>query len=65
VLFRSAVQGRKPSIFQAAPSFVLDATVGLIQESVKDFATAQFSARLLRAFRAFAMQSVRKSAHKE
>ena len=58
-----AVQSKKPSMFQAAPSFVLDATVRLIQDSVREFATAQFSARLLRAFRAFAMQSMRNNAN--
>jgi len=50
------VQGEKPSAFRTAPPFVLDVTIKLIQETVSDYATTQFSSRLLRAFRAYLMQ---------
>ena len=51
------VQGEKPSVFKNAPQFVLDVTVKLIQETVSEFATNQFSTRLLRGFRQFVMRN--------
>lgn len=51
------VEGEKPNIFKAAPPFVLDATIKLIKNSVNEFATLHFSAKLLRAFRMFLLAS--------
>lgn len=53
------VQGEKPGVFKNAPSFVLDVTIKLIQDTVSEFATNQFSTRLLRGFRTFVMSRVR------
>lgn len=52
------VSGEKPSVFKSAPPFVLDVTIKLIQETVSEFATNQFSTRLLRGFRSFVMARV-------
>lgn len=49
------VQGEKPSVFKNAPPFVLDVTIKLIQDTVSEYATNQFSTRLLRGFRSFVM----------
>lgn len=53
------VQGEKPGVFKNAPPFVLDVTIKLIQDTVSEFATNQFSTRLLRGFRTFVMSRVR------
>lgn len=49
------VKGEKPSVFRNAPPFVLDVTIKLIQDTVSEFATSQFSTRLLRGFRQYVM----------
>jgi len=54
------VQGEKPSIFKAAPPFVLNTTIMLIKDTVSEFATAQFSSRFLQAFRKFMLADLRK-----
>ena len=54
------VQGEKPSIFKAAPSFVLNTTIMLIKDTVSDFATSSFSSRFLQAFRKFMLADLRK-----
>jgi len=52
------VQGTKPSVFRAAPSFVLDATIRLIQESVKDYASKEFANRFSKEFRDYMMSTI-------
>lgn len=47
------VQGEKPGIFRNAPPFLLETAINLIQGLVVDFASKQFSGRLLKAFTAF------------
>ena len=54
------VQGEKPSIFKAAPPFVLNTTIMLIKDTVSEFATSQFSSRFLQAFRKFMLADLRK-----
>jgi len=53
------VQGEKPNVFKNAPPFVLDVTIKLIQDTVSEYATNQFSTRLLRGFRNFVMTKTR------
>jgi Protein of unknown function (DUF1997) len=50
------VKGNKPRIFRMAPSFILDGTIGLIQQSAQEYATAEFANRFSRAFRDFMVQ---------
>jgi len=47
------VQGEKPGVFRNAPPFLLETAINLIQGLVVDFASKQFSGRLLKAFTAF------------
>lgn len=54
------VQGEKPSIFKAAPAFVLNTTIMLIKDTVSEFATSQFSSRFLQAFRKFMLADLKK-----
>lgn len=49
-----AVQGEKPMLLRAAPSFILDGTINFIQNRVADFVMKQFSKKLLRAFQVYA-----------
>ena len=53
------VQGEKPSIFKAAPAFVLNTTIVLIKDTVSEFATSQFSSRFLQAFRKFMLADLK------
>ena len=53
------VQGEKPSIFKAAPAFVLNTTIMLIKDTVSEFATSQFSSRFLQAFRKFMLADLK------
>ena len=55
------VAGEKPTIFKNAPSVVLDGTIKMIELAVQDFATREFSIRLLKSFRVFALAEMRKS----
>lgn len=47
------VHGRKPTVFQRAPGFLLDGTINLIQDSAADFVYKRFSVQLLKAFRLY------------
>lgn len=55
------VTGEKPSVFRTAPPFVLDVTIKLIQDTVSEFATSQFSTKFLRGFRKFVMQRTQRT----
>jgi hypothetical protein len=45
-----SVAAERPSILEAAPSFILDGTVGIIKDSIRDFVNRQFSAKFLQAY---------------
>lgn len=55
------VEGEKPTIFKNAPPVVLDSTIKMIEMAVQDFATREFSVRLLKSFRVFALNEMRKA----
>ena len=54
------VAGEKPAIFKNAPPVVLDSTIKMIEFAVSDFTTREFSLRLLKSFRAYAGNEMRK-----
>lgn len=53
------VQGEKPSIFQAAPDFVLEKTIEFIKDNVSQFASKDFQNKFLKAFRSFALSDLK------
>ena len=54
------VEGLKPKIFKAAPPFVLAGVINVIQEGVSDYTESQFTARFLKAFRAYLVKNMQK-----
>lgn len=54
------VEGLKPKIFRAAPPFVLSGVINVIQEGVMDYTESQFTARFLKAFRAYLVKNMQK-----
>lgn len=52
------VQGTKPTVFRMAPSFVLDATIRLIQDHVQDYAKKEFASRFSKGFREYMLNSI-------
>ena len=54
------VEGLKPKIFRAAPSFVLSGVINVIQEGVLDYTESQFTARFLKAFRAYLVKNMQR-----
>lgn len=57
-----AVEGKKPKIFQQAPDIVLNTSIKLIKETVRDFASNQFRKKFLTAFRSYLIDVMNKQA---
>jgi hypothetical protein len=55
------VEGIKPSIFKAAPAFVLKGVIDVIQDGVMDYTETQFASRFLKAFRLYVAQQAQQA----